>query len=87
MKRLNSYKVNVLLVKDDVGRSKPATRRLPRDDFTFGKPEIRDLEGADKGKLWPLSLLTLTVGFSRLSVALFERKQSQAAGQGLQKDE
>ena len=46
MKRLNSYKQNVLLVKDDVGKSKPSTRRLPDGKFTFGKPEIRDPEDA-----------------------------------------
>lgn len=50
MKRLNSYKYNVLLVKDDVGVSKPSTRRLPSWNFTFGKAERRDLEGAEKGK-------------------------------------
>ena len=50
MKRLNSYKQNVLLVKDDVGRPKPTTRRLPKGAFTFGKPEIRDAEDASKGK-------------------------------------
>ena len=27
---------NYLLVKDDVGRSKPTTRSLPHEDFTFG---------------------------------------------------
>lgn len=50
MKRLNSYKYNVLLVKDDVGVSKPSTRRLPSCNFTFGKAERRDAEGAAKGR-------------------------------------
>ena len=50
MKRLNSYQQNILLLKDDVGRPKPSTRRLPGNDFTFGKPEIRDPEDAGKGK-------------------------------------
>ena len=50
MKRLNSYKQNVLLVKDDVGRPKPCTRKLPGDSHTFGKAEIRDAEDAGKGK-------------------------------------
>ena len=58
MKRLNSYKQNVLLVKDDVGRPKPTTRKLPQENFTFGKPEKRDPEDAGKGKflviLYPL---------------------------------
>ena len=50
MKRLNSHKYNVLLLKDDVGKSKPTTRRLPNERHTFGKAEVRDAEGADKGK-------------------------------------
>lgn len=37
---------NLLLVKDDVGRSKPATRDLPPEGFTFGKPDKKDAEGA-----------------------------------------
>ena len=41
---------NVLLVKDDVGRPKPNTRRLPSKDFTFGRAEIRDAEGVRQGK-------------------------------------
>ena len=50
MKRFNSHKSNVLLVKDGVGKSKPCTRRLPGTSFTFGKPEIRDPEDAGQGK-------------------------------------
>ena len=50
MKRLNSHKYNVLLVKDDVGRAKNTTRRLPHDMHTFGKAEIRDPENAGQGK-------------------------------------
>lgn len=50
MKRANSYKYNVLLVKDDVGKPKPFTRKLPGESFTYGKPEIRDVEDAGKGK-------------------------------------
>lgn len=42
---------NVLLMKDDVGRSKPTTRLLPGQGFTYGKAEIRDKEGADRGKV------------------------------------
>ena len=50
MKRLNSYKQNVLLVKDDVGLAKPCTRDMPDKKFTFGKPEIRDAEDVRIGK-------------------------------------
>ena len=37
---------NYLLVKDDVGKSKPVTRQLPPEGFTYGKPDKKDLEGA-----------------------------------------
>jgi hypothetical protein len=37
---------NLLLVKDDVGKSKPATRDLPPEGFTFGKADRRDHESA-----------------------------------------
>lgn len=40
---------NHLLLKDDVGHSKPSTRDLPYQGFTYGKPEIRDKEGAGDG--------------------------------------
>ena len=50
MKRLNSHKYNVLLVKDGVGVPKPTTRRLPGNRFAFGKPDPVDLENAGKGK-------------------------------------
>lgn len=43
---------NHLLLKDDVGRSKPTTRDLPYGHFTYGKPEIKDLEDAARGKLF-----------------------------------
>lgn len=31
---------NPLLVKSDLGRSRPATFTLPGDDFTYGNPNI-----------------------------------------------
>lgn len=46
MKRLNSYKYNVLLVKDDVGKPKPCTRRMPSGNYWFGKEQERDPEDA-----------------------------------------
>ena len=39
-------KKNQLLVRDDIGKGKPATRDLPPDGFTFGKPDRRDAENA-----------------------------------------
>jgi hypothetical protein len=37
---------NHLLLKDEVGRSKPSTRDLPSSDFTYGKSAGFDAEGA-----------------------------------------
>ena len=39
-------KNNVLLVKDDVGKAKPSTVKLPKDGHAFGKPDNKDQEGA-----------------------------------------
>ena len=50
MRRAHSKNSNILLQKDDVGKPKPNTRRLPNSDWTYGKPEIRDLEGAPEGE-------------------------------------
>ncbi|CAD8174727.1 unnamed protein product [Paramecium pentaurelia] len=37
---------NPLLMKDDVGKSKPSTYNLPNQDFVYGQPLARDKEGA-----------------------------------------
>lgn len=37
---------NVLLVKDDVGKAKPCTFKLPQHITTFGKPDDKSQEGA-----------------------------------------
>ena len=50
MKRTKGQSTNILLVKDDVGKSKPNTRNLPPNHFVFGKKEIRDVEDAGMGK-------------------------------------
>lgn len=45
-------KTNCLLVKDDVGRAKPTTRKLPDDSFVFGKPDmLPDRETANEGMI------------------------------------
>ena len=44
--RHNALYYNHLLLKDDVGKSKPSTRDLPESRFTYGKAEKRDQEGA-----------------------------------------
>ena len=40
----------MLLVKDDVGKPKPNTRDLPKEDFAFGKGNVYH-ESAAEGKL------------------------------------
>ena len=71
MKRAHSYRYNVLLVKDDVGKPKPDTRKLPPGHFTYGRPEIRDIEDATAGKL-PYPFFITVQLFSCFSVELFE---------------
>ena len=40
-------RTNMLLVKDDVGRAKPATRKLPPKEVAFGKANIFNGSAAD----------------------------------------
>ena len=40
-------RTNMLLVKDDVGRGKPTTRNLPKEDFAFGKGNRFDESAGD----------------------------------------
>ena len=50
---------NVLLAKDDVGKSKPITRDLPPEMFAYGKSEEKDIEGVAEGNpLYPLGSYT-----------------------------
>lgn len=48
---LNRNMKNYLLVKDDVGRSKPTTRDLPKGDHAFGHAAIPDKEGVGACKI------------------------------------
>ncbi len=53
---------NTLLVKDDVGRSKPSTRDLPPENFAYGKCAEPDAEGVAQGNFfWVFDSLFLTV--------------------------
>ena len=64
-------RTNILLVKDDVGKAKPSTRKLPSEHMAFGKANRFD-ESAAQGtshSYHPLPLSTfqetsLTVSFS-----------------------
>ena len=73
MKRLNSYKHNVLLLKDDVGKSKPNTRTLPDSGFFFGNAIYRDAEDAGQGKYHTLKEHIMTQNFSDIAMELLER--------------
>ena len=46
MNKLGTRTKNQLLVTDDVGKAKPSTRKLPGDNFTYGRAEYQDVEGA-----------------------------------------
>jgi hypothetical protein len=46
MEKILKNTKNYLLVKDDVGKSKPATRDLPPQGFCYGRPDKKDQEGA-----------------------------------------
>ena len=84
MKRLNSHKQNILLVKDDVGKPKPTTRRLPGNQFMFGKPEIRDPEDAGQGKQSKHIVANFIYDIiSHFTMALLERQSAEDAGQRL----
>ena len=39
-------KSNYLLLKDDVGKAKPTTRDLPKNEFSYGKPDNKSQEPA-----------------------------------------
>ena len=40
---------NPLLVKDDIGKAKRTTRKLPNEDHAYGKADKKDPEGANAG--------------------------------------
>lgn len=42
---------NVLLMKDGLGKSRPAPYTLPDSNFAFGKGVGGDTEGAKEGKI------------------------------------
>ena len=50
-------RTNCLLVKDDVGKSKPSTRKLPQDGFAFGAPKAQNIESAGEGN-WNSSYIS-----------------------------
>jgi hypothetical protein len=45
----NRNNTNSLLTKDEVGRSKPSTYKLPQKEFAYGKPLPHDAEGVKEG--------------------------------------
>ena len=53
---LLGHRTNSLLMRDAVGKAKPSTRVLPKEDFSFGKPELfEDRDTVAKGKLLSVS--------------------------------
>ena len=43
---------NVLIMKDDIGKSKPATRNLPAEGHCYGKAIPRDPVGVQQRKFY-----------------------------------
>jgi len=48
---------NVLLQKDDVGKAKPGTRKLPPSEWAYGLPDKKDIEGVRECKLHAVTYL------------------------------
>lgn len=61
---------NYLLIKDDVGKSKPSCRALPAFQHYYGKAEVKDSEGAGKSKR--LEFITGVYSFNKLDVPYLE---------------
>jgi Domain of unknown function (DUF4483) len=55
-------KNNYLLLKDDIGRSKPTTRELPQNEHAYGHAAIPDKEGVGARK----SIYTLPLNWQSL---------------------
>lgn len=41
---------NMLLAKDDVGKSKPSMRTLPGNEFSYGQPVPKETDGVGRCK-------------------------------------
>ena len=67
---------NVLLVKDDVGRGKPCTVKLPPLTHTYGKPDNKDAEGV---RMVTSSWATHTQSRGRLPATDFRKMNKQIA--------
>ena len=64
---LLGHKTNTLLARDAVGKAKPSTRILPKEDFSFGKPELfEDRDTVAKGIYFQFHKRSLYVQLLRL---------------------
>ena len=45
----NRGNTNSILRKDEVGRAKPSTYKLPNGEFSYGKPNIFEAETCKEG--------------------------------------
>lgn len=55
----NRNNTNSLLIKDEVGKSKKTTYKLPSNEIAYGKPLPKDSEGAKEGSPLSLDFLSL----------------------------
>ena len=74
---------NILLLKDDVGRGRGSTHKLPENDHSYGVPNQRDKVGASVCKFY-LSLFILQ---SDLVLADAQHSAEEDNGQRLHETE
>ena len=53
-----------MLIKDDVGKAKPFTHKLPKGDFCYGKADVKNIESAGQGKFFTLYNFEITFELS-----------------------
>ena len=56
-------RTNVLLVRDEVGKSKPATRTLPKGDVAFGKANVAGESAGASKCIFSLQLISVDYGW------------------------
>ena len=74
---------NYLIVKDDVGKAKPTTRRLPSYDFAFGKPNSQDISASTIVGEWKEHVPTLPNIFKSSQPRDFKTLNKKAAMNGI----
>ena len=74
---------NYLIVKDDVGRPKPSTRRLPSNDFAYGKSNMAEVGASTIVNEWKVHEPTLPDIFKNTQPRDFKTLNKKAAVSGM----